>query len=153
MCSPRIAARPANSADAIESQVCNGRSVIRPQYRRLAAFAVTVLVLGLVQTGAHRGAVRHVVCSEHGELVEAPELDGKLDDQVRFVAVTLGVDGDDEHCAMANGLRPYSDTTHSPTIATVASPCTVVLAPVLASRIGVIDYRIAPKTSPPIALS
>ncbi len=107
-----------------------------------------MLVIGQLQTLSHRAAVRHVVCAEHGELVEAPELAGTIDNETRMVAVTLGVDSD-EHCAAANGLRPHIASTV--TLNTVASiptaPITQVVVP--SSRPALAGYRIAPKTSPP----
>jgi hypothetical protein len=107
-------------------------------------------VLAQLQTLTHRAAVRHVLCSEHGEMVEAPELAAQsLDDKSRFVAVTLGVDDDDDHCALATGLRSYQATDHaSHSIALVDH--VAVTPPVLAGVSCSLDYRIAPKTSPPL---
>ncbi len=118
-------------------------------YRRIAAVAVVALVLAQLQTLTHRAAVRHVLCSEHGELVEAPELAAhSLDDKTRFVAVALGVDDDDDHCALANGLRPYH-TSDSATHAVAVVEHVAVTQPALAGVTCSLDYRIAPKTSPP----
>ena len=122
-------------------------------YRRVAAFAVVTLVLAQLQSLGHRAAVRHVVCAEHGELVEAPELAQALDPydaHSRLVEVTLGVDGDDEHCTLANGLRPY-DVSRVADHAIAVAELSDLAPPPLAGILHSLDYRIAPKTSPPLA--
>lgn len=121
-------------------------------YKRVAAVAVVALVLAQLQSLGHRAAVRHVVCAEHGELVEAPELAKALDPydtRSRLVEVTLGVDGDDDHCTLASGLRPYDVAAvadHAIAIAELADSAPPPLAGITYS----LDYRIAPKTSPPL---
>lgn len=108
-----------------------------------------MLVLGQLQTLSHRAAVRHVVCAEHGELVEAPELAGTIDNETRMVAVTLGVDSDDEHCAAANGLRPHIASTVTFDIVASVPSAPIAQRVVPSSRPALAGYRIAPKTSPP----
>ena len=118
---------------------------------RPAAIAVVTLlglVLGHVSAWAHDGAVRHVVCAQHGELVDAPEL-------TRAVATgswLVGVSGDahDDHCAIANGIRQElaAAATHAYLpLALLSVPPT--RAPRLSQHARALDFRLAPKTSPP----
>ncbi len=114
----------------------------------LAILTLVALVLGHVSAWAHDGAVRHVRCARHGELVDAPEL-------VRAIAEgswLVGVRGEsgDEHCSIANGIR---QDAARPTIA-IALHATVASAPIAIPHVtarlaAAIDFRIAPKTSPP----
>ncbi len=120
-------------------------------YRWFAAFAVVTLVVTQVGVLTHRAAVRHVRCAEHGELVDAPELDiKKIDNDSRLVGVVTHFDGGDSHCVLANHLRP--NTVESCGFDAVANlpelpPVVPVLAP---SHATIASYRIAPKTSPPV---
>ncbi len=117
--------------------------------RSVAALAVAMLVLGHLQVSVHTSQVRHVVCAEHGELVEAPELaGGTIDGDSRLVSVTLSVDAD-EHCPAATGLRPH--LTSSVVFAQIALiPTPPVASPIAIARAPALSgYRIAPKTSPP----
>lgn len=115
---------------------------------RSASLALLVLVLGHVSAWAHDGAVRHVVCAQHGELVDAPEL-------ARAVATgawLVGVDGQtsDDHCALANGIRQDATSARAPAPLSTALPALAV--PVVAPtprRAPALDFRLAPKTSPP----
>ena len=115
---------------------------------RSAALALAVLVLGQVSAWAHDGAVRHVLCARHGELVDAPQL-------ARAVALgswLVGVDGSasDEHCAIANGLRHDAAAVRPPATLPIALPTIAVRSAALAPRrAAALDYRLAPKTSPP----
>lgn len=121
---------------------------LRPS-RSVAALAVALLVLGHLQVSVHTSQVRHVICAEHGELVEAPELAGTIDGERRLVEVTLGVD-DDEHCPAAAGLRPH--IVSNVVLAQIALLDTPPVAspPIAITRATALSgYRIAPKTSPP----
>ena len=115
---------------------------------KAATLALLVLVLGHVSAWAHDGAVRHVVCARHGELVDAPQL-------ARAIATgswLVGVDGNtaDDHCALANGIRHDATSVRSPAVLASALPTTAVHIVAPASRHATpIDFRIAPKTSPP----
>ncbi len=120
---------------------------LRLRSATLAIVALVALALGHVSAWAHDGTVRHVRCAQHGELVDAPEL-------VRAIAGgswLVGVQGEtsDEHCALANGIRHAVSQAAAPAsqVAPIAIPIAVPIAtPQLAAAI---DYRIAPKTSPP----
>ena len=121
---------------------------------RSAAIAiVTVLgiVLGHVSAWAHDGAVRHIVCAQHGELVDAPEL-------ARAVGTgswLVGVSGQssDEHCAIANGIRHDVASAAAQRSLPVALPAIAsITARVEPRRASSLDFRIAPKTSPPTRL-
>lgn len=123
-----------------------------------AAFAVVLLVAGQIAALAHEATTRHVVCSEHGELLEAPALSSTHSrssasdngDHARWI----GIDGDgDNHedCAIARALRQSSDTPHASIhlgattiVATTAPPSAVEC--VLAFDQLLLN---APKTSPP----
>jgi hypothetical protein len=118
-----------------------------------AAFAVTVLVVGQLAALEHEAAIRHMICPDHGEQIEAVTLVGSDDhcENAHWVGVE-GADGGHEDCAIVHALRQSSVAPHVALLATVgallpivtyAAPTPVVL--VLAR------YRIAPKTSPPRA--
>jgi len=115
---------------------------------RAATLALLVLVLGHVSAWAHDGAVRHVVCARHGELVDAPQL-------ARAIATgswLVAVDGSpsDDHCAIANGIRHDATSVRGPAVLATALPAIAVHRVAPASRHAApIDFRIAPKTSPP----
>jgi hypothetical protein len=121
---------------------------LRLRSAALSLAALVALVLGHVSAWAHDGTVRHVRCARHGELVDAPEL-------VRAVAGGswfVGVEGKggDEHCAIANGIRQdaaRSSTTAAIQVAITTTP--MPLATAAPRRDRTIDFRIAPKTSPP----
>jgi len=119
-------------------------------YRQFAAFAVATLVLAQLGVLTHRAAVRHVRCAEHGELVDAPELDTRqLDGDSRLVGVGGHHEGGDDHCVLANHLRP--DVVDAGGFDLVANlPELPPVVPALAtSHVAIAGYRIAPKTSPP----
>lgn len=128
----------------------SGRICARlPELRhRAATLALLVLVLGHVSAWAHDGAVRHVVCARHGELVDAPRLARAIANGSWLV----GVDGNatDDHCALANGIRHDATSVRAPTLLATALPAiahpTATVAP---RRAAPLDFRIAPKTSPP----
>ena len=113
--------------------------------------ALVVLVLGQLAAWVHDGAVRHVRCASHGELVDAPELavTSGLGEGVWLVGVERS-SNDDEHCAAANGLR-QDLARRAPAIATqLAPPVAIVVSAPAAHRPAVAaTYRLAPKTSPP----
>jgi len=121
--------------------------------RGLAAIAIAVFVLAQLATLTHRAAVRHVVCAEHGELVEAPELARTQEaapGAARLVGVTLGVDADDDHCAIATGIRTHTTPSTPLALVALAPPPVVTERIVAVVRPTVSPYRLAPKTSPPV---
>ena len=115
---------------------------------RAATLALVVLVLGHVSAWVHDGAVRHVVCARHGELVDAP----RLDRTVATGSWLVGVDGSpgDDHCAIANGIRHDAASVRAPAALNTALPTIARVSATAAPRRATpIDFRIAPKTSPP----
>ena len=99
---------------------------------RSAALALAVLVLGQVSAWAHDGAVRHVLCARHGELVDAPQL-------ARAIATgswLVAVDGSpsDDHCAIANGIRHDATSVRGPAVLATALPAIAVHRVAPASR-------------------
>ncbi len=121
---------------------------------RLGLAAVAIVLLVVAQLGAlvHEATVRHVRCSEHGELVEAAVVDavtGRPDD-VRLVGVEAGGASGDDHCALARSLRQQGAAPHAPAIGVahvaIVAGAPLVMVPRIAARML---YLIAPKTSPP----
>ena len=123
--------------------------------RGLAAIVAAVCVLAQFATLAHRAAVHHVVCAEHGELVEAPApvtTTGAIGSEVGLFATEPGSDAGDDHCVVACGLRAHTASAYPP--APVALQPAVLAAAELTPRDHVPSfarYRTAPKTSPPLA--
>jgi hypothetical protein len=125
-----------------------------------AAFAVVLLVVGQIAAFAHEATTRHVVCSEHGELLEASAPSSTHSASSESVdsdhARWIGIDGDGssgphEDCAIARALRQTTDTLHASIhigattfIATSAAP-----PPIDCSFAFDRLLLIAPKTSPP----
>jgi len=115
---------------------------------------VTVIVVGQVAALAHEAAIRHVVCQDHGEEIEAATLLGGADDHcgnAHWVGVE-GAGGEHEDCAIVHALRQSSIAPHGVLFAistTIVPPGTYAApAPLVLVRAR---YRIAPKTSPPRA--
>jgi hypothetical protein len=139
--------------DAISSQVWQGRGM-RERRAHAAGLAVVVLVVGQLAALAHEAAVRHVICDEHGEQIEAPVLLGAVDgsgcEQAHFTGIR-GHAGEHADCAIARVLRQSTRTPRSaPAIAstTIATPATYLPQASIVAAIDVV--RIAPKTSPPV---
>jgi len=121
------------------------RICIVPALRR-SVLAILVLVLGHLASWAHEGATRHVRCAQHGELVDAPRL-ARAEATGSWLIAVEG-DGDDEHCSLAAGIHStIATTTHDLVVATLASE--TAIAPLRSVETHV-DFRIAPKTSPPV---
>lgn len=121
-----------------------------------AAFAVAVVVIGQLAATIHAAEVRHVVCAEHGEQLEAPTLRtvdraADRDAPPHFVELT---GGPSEHadCAIARVLRQTSDAPRNlPVIAAAPTSVTADAAPPSALVVTADLVLIAPKTSPPRA--
>ena len=114
----------------------------------IALLTLLGLVLGHVSAWAHDGAVRHVLCARHGELVDAPELARA----VASGAWLVGVSGNssDEHCAIANGIRQDAASIASHAVLPLALPAIEIDLAIVTPRLAAaLDFRIAPKTSPP----
>lgn len=137
---------------AIRSRVWQ-RDVMRRRPTLIAAFAVAVVVLGQLAATIHAAEVRHVVCAEHGEQLEAPTLRGTVDRDAPPHVIEL-TGGPTEHadCAIARVLRQSSDAPHSlPVIGVAPTGVSTEIAPPRAISVAVDLVLIAPKTSPPHA--
>ena len=119
-----------------------------------ALCAVLVLVVGQLLAFAHQAATRHVTCAEHGEELEAATLaeapHACADDHL------IGIDGDagDHHddCVVLralhqNGAAP--DGWIPPVLIAVENYVVVDALQSFAPAYSL--YRLAPKTSPPVA--
>lgn len=116
-----------------------------------AAFAVVVLVVGQLAALAHEAAIRHMICPDHGEEIEAITLVGADDhcENAHWVEVE-GAGGEHEDCAIVHALRQSSVAPHVALLATVSALLPVVTHAAPAPVVLVLArYRIAPKTSPP----
>ena len=119
-----------------------------------AAFAVVLFVVGQLLALVHEAESRHVECAEHGEELDAPDLDLDRDDgcgKAHFVGVEGDEDGEHQDCAIARLLRTSTQTSQAPRIhvaVTTVAKLELVARVVIAHPIDVI--LIAPKTSPPV---
>src|SRR5882757_8799755 len=130
------------------SRICARVSGLRLRSASLALVTLIGLVLGHVSAWAHDGAVRHVRCATHGELVDAPELDRAIASGSWLVGVE-GQTGDD-HCSLANGIRHSATRATTPPALHAAPPVHAIAIAIVTPRLAAaIDFRIAPKTSPP----
>jgi hypothetical protein len=92
-------------------------------------------------------AVRHVRCATHGELVDAPQMARSVHAGSWLVAVDS--DGGDDHCALADGVRHDASVPTATAPAAAAHAAVRVTTPPIVTRVVAIDFRLAPKTSPP----
>jgi hypothetical protein len=122
---------------------------VRASYRLAVAVTAIGLVLA-VQIGgaAHEASVRHVACAQHGEMLEAPDVDPVPAGETRLVRAGGG--GGHDHCAVSGALRQHGVTSSTAAIATVAVVVTETPAMAIETRHADLAlYRLAPKTSPP----
>jgi hypothetical protein len=126
----------------------SGRICITVPALRRSVFAILVLVLGHLASWAHEGATRHVLCALHGEMVDAPQLARAVATGSWLVAVDAG-GGGDEHCALEGGMRHDASPAFAHRATHVAIVTDVAIAAPM-SRDSHLDFRIAPKTSPPV---
>ena len=129
---------------------------------RRAAGLLLVFLLAVSQATAwcHAVAIAHVACAEHGEAMHRAAAPADAAPAARSpqsaqagVRADLAVAGGHDHCGNAALLRWRDVALTAP-----AALAPLVLAPralaVAATRDGAHDavvYRLAPKTSPPIA--
>ena len=91
--------------------------MLTPGNRRLAV-ALTALLL-VVQTAAvrHEISILHVVCVEHGEVVDIPIVSNQLDagaiPQLRDVAALAARGADHAHCGLAAVTHATTRPCHS----------------------------------------
>ena len=131
-----------------------GRSAVA---RIVAALLGVACLWGPLAALTHAVNSRHIVCAEHGDLMEAPveavHPAEPLDDQAALHSGADGVGGGaHEHCGFALYLRHQVGTTRS---ATAAQPIALQVTSghgfdfrtPAAPQVHL--YRLAPKTSPP----
>lgn len=116
-----------------------------------AALAVVLLIAGQLVALAHEAAVRHAVCREHGELLDAADVGEHRipSDHAQWVAVE-GQGGHHADCTIAR-LLEQSTTAQAALVTLEAIAQTTELAarpPDAVERAREL-YLIAPKTSPP----
>ena len=127
----------------------------RTLVRLLALLCVTALVLGDVTRAVHLLTRRHVVCVEHGELIDAPEhtrgIVGVRECGHRVTHSGASVEHH-EHCAAAaTPFRPLAARATSAKLADVeANAPTFVawLSPSSHRALAVLAF--APKQGPPV---
>lgn len=116
-----------------------------------AVSALVILLVAQLGGAAHEAAVRHVACAQHGELIEAPDLDPSHDTAAGEQHFgRAGVGGDHEHCDLASALRQHGLQARPPVVA-IAS---IAIAPLPAPSLDLAAparsiISLAPKTSPP----
>ena len=113
-----------------------------------------VLVCAELAPAGHALLVRHVVCAEHGEATHAtaPD-DGAVappDDARSAVASTTASDDEHEHCRMVV-LRGRAAHSHSELAVRLAPPPALLDPSRDAAPPAIAVFRLAPKSSPPIA--
>jgi hypothetical protein len=120
-----------------------------------AAFAVVLLVAGQLAALAHEAATRHVVCSEHGELLEAPtpsSVSSAPDDSQHAHLVGIdGVAGEHEDCVIARAMRQSTKAPDASAhvVVTTDMATNAPRAPIDSVLSFEQLFLIAPKTSPP----
>ncbi len=120
-----------------------------------AAFAVVLLVAGQLAALAHEATTRHVVCSEHGELLEAPtpsSVSSAPDDSQHAHLIGIdGVAGEHEDCAIARALRQSTRTLDASAHVAISVVVATNAPPAPVNSVVAFEQLllIAPKTSPP----
>jgi len=138
-------------ARATASQLWDGRFVTR-RPKLAAAAAVALFVVGQVLALSHEAESRHVTCTEHGEQLEAANLDGHDDGcgQAHFVGVDGDKGGDHEDCSILRLLNTSTRTSHAVELQLVAVSFATVETADSIDVPRIVDLiLIAPKTSPP----
>lgn len=119
-----------------------------------AAFAVVLLVVGQLVALAHEAGTRHITCARHGELLEVAILVGArhVCQNEHWVAVE-GRGGSHIDCAISRALHQGTTRSNDQVTAVVitTSPTDAPIVATVARHVTL--YRIAPKTSPPSALT
>jgi hypothetical protein len=120
--------------------------------RSVAAITALWLVVCGVLAMRHEASTAHVL-DRTGAFVHARELAHRHTGPVSDIHAQRDVDVDSEHCALLTGFhQAASADVARPTVACAALAIEAVRllpAPRAAARVDV--YRLAPKTSPPVA--
>jgi hypothetical protein len=131
--------------------------IVRAMRRRptiAAGFALVVLVVAQLAAHAHRSATRHVTCEEHGEELEAAVVVAAHPDDgvARWLAVEDGGGEEHEECLFASALRQGGLAPAHARAPIAIAALELSPPPRTAETIAVAAlYRLAPKTSPPLA--
>lgn len=136
-----------------------GPNTARHGSRATAALTALVLFVGSLLGLAHEAATAHVRCAEHGEMVHADgaavtRLDASEADwqaTARGIPAATGHGHGHDHCLLASAIHATCVTARSSAIATLATITRTTLALVPRGTQHRDLYRIAPKTSPPVA--
>jgi hypothetical protein len=125
--------------------------------RYLVAAVASLTLTGQLSTFVHFVAVHHVVCPEHGELVElehgsqaaATEADRSDGTAVRASGQDHHGHGHD-HCTMAAELRQRTTPTQLRAVTDIAPEPVRLAPPAVTPRPAALALlRVAPKSSPP----
>lgn len=128
-------------------------SKAHPLLRVLLAACIAALLLGDVWRSLHLLHAHHVLCPEHGELVDADEaLSGGPSGGGSAQALPGGADHHHEHCGLAAApLRLSLLTVPSAGPSVQASAGSrLSLEPAISTRASLAVLAYAPKQSPPI---
>ena len=125
---------------------------MRPSRIFLPLTALFLALLGQVTSLVHLGVVRHVVCADHGELVDVVGPAHK-DASLPGLHTHDAIDDDDDHCVVAfRGVVvpnvSVSVVAVDPVVVDALDVASVGGAAVSFSSLTVLDR--APKTSPPL---
>jgi hypothetical protein len=129
-------------------------SKAHPLLRVLLAACIAALLLGDVWRSLHLLHAHHVLCPEHGELVDADEaLSGGPSSGGSAQALPGGgADHHHEHCGLAaapSRLSLLTVPSAGPSVQACAGSC-VLLEPTTATAASLAVLAYAPKQSPPI---
>ena len=112
----------------------------RTRLRWLGASLAALFLAALVADVAHRAAVDHVVCSEHGELTHVESAPGAVASDVACAdaydgpRATSSTEGEPahEHCALGAVRRDTSDVVLPEALVRLAPPAPRIADPILA---------------------
>lgn len=129
----------------------------RTWLKGLAALVAVVYLGGNVGAFLHTTMERHVVCSDHGDLIHADSVQITPEIGQNQLQKSAAHEAGHEHCATAHMMTFGREISESPTI--VSNP--YVIEPIVTPRLAATPirgptlavYRLAPKTSPPHRLT
>lgn len=129
-------------------------SLMRRWTRLPRALAVLALWLGAIfLSEAHHFTVRHVVCPEHGEIIDAPaeSVDAAADAPDEIAAAPSADAFDGPHACDTPPLGPTLPAFHAGLVGPGPLPAEVPGLEASVASPAVSALRFAPKTSPPRA--
>ncbi len=132
-------------------------SPARLAFRLVAIVWISTFIFGDLWRDVHLATVHHVVCPEHGELMdvaELPRIDYRRSNPGKRPEVSRNstTGRHHEHCSLAAvPIRPASSRAHDAMLAFVRVRATIAPeAPVLIVVVPTDALAYAPKTSPPV---